>query len=95
MDDHDLRLVERFMPGGRLRRVPSKASKRRLVLEHVAQLFEPGVRYSERQVDAILTGVCEGGETDHVSLRRYLVDAQLLGRESGEYWRIGGWVYGT
>jgi hypothetical protein len=27
---------------------------------------------------------------DHVTLRRYLVDAQLLDRDSGQYWRSGG-----
>jgi hypothetical protein len=27
---------------------------------------------------------------DVAALRRYLVDAQLLDRADGEYWRIGG-----
>ena len=95
VDEDDARVVERFMPEGRLLRMPSKAAKRQLVLAQVAHLFEPGRRYSEPQVDAILTAVVEGGEADHVTLRRYLVDAQLLGRAAGEYWRIGGWVEGT
>lgn len=88
-------LVDRFMPDGRLWRLPSKAAKRELVLRHVAELFEPGERYTEAQVDAVLLGVTEGGETDHVTLRRYLVDYRLLDREAGEYWRSGGWVSGT
>ena len=88
-------LVERFMPGGRLWRLPSKAAKRVVVLEHVSELFEPGERYTEAQVNAVLLGVTEGGETDHVALRRYLVDYRLLEREAGEYWRSGGWVGGT
>ena len=29
---------------------------------------------------------------DYAALRRYLVDAGLLARSSGEYWRIGGRV---
>jgi hypothetical protein len=95
MDEHDVRLVERFMPDGRLLRMPGKAAKRQVVLAHVAHLFEPGTRYPESQVDDILKRVCEGGETDHVTLRRYLVDAQMLAREAGEYWRAGGWVDGT
>lgn len=95
MEQEELRLVERFMPHGRLLRIPSKAAKRQVVLQHLAHLFEPGVRYPERQVDEVLQGVCEGGETDHVSVRRYLVDSQLLAREAGEYWRVGGWVDGT
>ena len=33
-----------------------------------------------------------GGGTDHVSLRRHLVDQGLLSRSQGHYWRSGGWV---
>ena len=40
-------LVDRFMPDGRLWRLPSKAAKREVVLRHVAELFEPGERNTE------------------------------------------------
>ena len=50
--------------------------------------FEPGRRYPEPEVDAILRSFHD----DYPALRRYLVDAALLARERGEYWRIGGWV---
>jgi hypothetical protein len=57
----------------------------------VATLFEPGVRYPEREVDVLLKGFHAEPETaDHVSLRRYLIDAGLLSREAGTYWRTGG-----
>jgi hypothetical protein len=61
-------------------------SKRRIVLEHIAAAFEPGVRYPEREVDAIL----RAWHPDHAALRRYLVDEELLARDGGVYWRIGG-----
>ncbi len=35
---------------------------------------------------------CSGGATDHVALRRNLVDEGLLSRADGVYWRSGGWV---
>ena len=95
VDEDDARVVARFLPDGRLRQMPAKADKRRLVLEQVAHRFEPGRRYTEPEVDAILSEVVAGGDSDHVTLRRYLVDAQLLGRAAGEYWRVGGWVEGT
>ena len=47
--------------------------------------FEPGTRYTEKEVDAILRTWCAGGATDHVSLRRFLVDEGLLTREAGRY----------
>jgi hypothetical protein len=85
-------LVGRFVRDGRLLSLPAQDAKRRLVLEHVAQSFEPGRRYPEREVDAVLRAWTEGGATDHATLRRYLVDHGLLAREGGEYWRSGGWM---
>lgn len=95
VDTKQERIIEVFMPSGRLARIPAKAGKRTVVLERVAQRFEPGRRYAEAEVDEILKALTEGGESDHVTLRRYLVDAQLLAREAGVYWRSGGWVEGT
>lgn len=85
-------VVARFVRDGRLLSFPAQGAKRRLRLEHVAQSFEPGRRYPEREVDAALRAWTEGGAADHATLRRYLVDHQLLARESGEYWRAGGWM---
>jgi hypothetical protein len=58
------------------------------VLDHVAQRFELGRTYPEREVDAILKSVHD----DHAALRRYLVDDGFLTREAGVYWRSGGTV---
>jgi hypothetical protein len=80
-------VIDRFVTDGRLRRLPAKAAKREVVLRHLAAAFEPGERYSEAQVNEILLGFTDGGETDHVAVRRYLVDSGLLSREAGEYWR--------
>ncbi len=84
--------VRRFIRDGRLLRLPAQRSRRVAVLEHIAQAFQPGSRYSEKEVDVELRAWCAGGEADHVTLRRYLVDEGLLSREGGEYWRSGGWV---
>ena len=58
------------------------------MLDWLAQDFEPGERYTERQVNAILAR----RHPDTATLRRYLVDEDLLDRAGGEYWRIGGTV---
>lgn len=58
------------------------------MLERIALEFEPGIRYDERTVNAIVGRFFN----DHASLRRYLVDEGLLAREGGEYWRTGGRV---
>jgi hypothetical protein len=81
-------VLRAFFRDGRLIEIPTKASKRRIVLERVAIEFEPGVRYDEREVNAIVGAF----HTDHASLRRYLVDEGFLDRDGGEYWRSGGRV---
>ncbi|MDQ3763470.1 MAG: DUF2087 domain-containing protein [Actinomycetota bacterium] len=81
-----------FVRDGRLVRLPAQRSRRVAVLQHLAQSFQPGLHYSEKEVNGVLRAWCAGGEADHVSLRRHLVDEGLLSREGGEYWRSGGWV---
>jgi hypothetical protein len=81
-------VLRAFFRDGRLVEIPTKASKRRIVLERVAIAFEPGVRYDEREVNAIVGAF----HTDHASLRRYLVDEGFLDRDGGVYWRSGGHV---
>jgi hypothetical protein len=78
-----------FIRDGRITVVPAKRTRRRLLLDQVAQAFEPGRRYPESAVNAILKTVAD----DHCALRRYLVDEAFLSRTAaGIYWRIGGTV---
>jgi hypothetical protein len=82
-------VLRSFIRDGRLVQLPAARGKRRVVLEHIAASFEPGVTYREREVDAVL----RAWHPDHATLRRYLVDEQLMARERGSYWRIGGPVW--
>ena len=76
-----------FVAGDRLLSLPAQQSRRRTVLEHVlGRSFTPGEVYEERAVDERLRAWCDGGEVDHVALRRYLVDGDLLTRRDGRYW---------
>jgi hypothetical protein len=77
-----------FLGNGRIETLPAKHSRRRLLLDHIAQAFEPGVRYSERQVSQFLGSL----HSDHATLRRCLVDEEFLTRSDGQYWRSGGTV---
>lgn len=81
-------LADFLDPDGRLHTIPSKRSKLLVVLDHLAQSFEPGSTYPEKQVNEILSGF----HPDHAALRRYLVENGILDREAGVYWRIGGTV---
>ncbi len=77
-----------FVRDGTVESLPVKRSRRLEFLNEVAQAFEPGVRYPEREVNRRLAAI----HSDYAALRRYLVDEQLLDRAGGEYWRIGGSV---
>ncbi|MFI9782834.1 DUF2087 domain-containing protein [Kitasatospora sp. NPDC051984] len=73
--------------GGTLVDLPEEDPEaRRAVLGHLAATtFAPGDEYDERTVTTRLQPWCEDGPLDAVSLRRALVDAGLLTRESGRY----------
>ncbi|MBY3554280.1 DUF2087 domain-containing protein [Modestobacter lapidis] len=79
-------VLQAFLRNGRLVSVPVQQTKRRVVLDHLVRVFEPGVRYPEREVNALL----RAWYPDVAALRRYLVDEELLTREAGVYWRSGG-----
>lgn len=83
------RVLANFLDAdGRLHTIPTRRAKRLVVLDHLAQEFDPGRVYPESEVVEILTRF----HPDHAALRRYLVDDLFLSREDGHYWRTGGTV---
>jgi hypothetical protein len=78
-----------FIRDGRITAVPAKRTRRLLLLDQVAQAFEPGRKYPEAEVDKVLKAIFD----DHCTLRRYLVDEAFMSRDTtGLYWRAGGTV---
>jgi hypothetical protein len=77
-----------FAGDGRIETLPARLARRHLLLDKIAQAFEPGVRYSEHQVSLFLGAL----HADYAALRRYLVDEEFLSRSDGQYWRSGGTV---
>lgn len=89
VEPSDTRTLSRFLDAdGSLVTIPSKRSKRLVVLDHLAQSFELGVVYREAEVNDRLGRF----HPDVAALRRYLVDEQFLTRRDGFYWRSGGTV---
>ena len=72
---------------GSLRQIPSQPAKLRVILAYLIQSFETEKDYSEREVNQVLRRF----HADIAGLRRDLVDANLLARESdgSRYWRVG------
>ncbi|GAA1949807.1 hypothetical protein GCM10009798_06300 [Nocardioides panacihumi] len=89
VEPSDARTLSRFLDAdGRLVTIPSKHSKRLVVLDHLAQSFELGIVYPEDEVNVRLGRF----HPDVAALRRYLVDEHFLTRRDGFYWRSGGSV---
>lgn len=86
IDAYDRKVVNTYITSnGRLKDFPVQQKKLEAILRYVVRVFEPGVRYSEKQVNEMLSRFNE----DTARLRRNLVDFHLMQRQGGggEYWR--------
>jgi hypothetical protein len=92
MTDDERAVLERYFSGRTLREFPSQRAKQVVILQRLALEFDPGRRYTEREVNEILFPFFR----DWSTLRRHLVDEGFLDREAlgggNEYWRSGGRV---
>lgn len=87
LDAFDRKVVDAYVqPDGSLKTIPAQRKKLEAVLRYIVKSFEPGARYSEKQVNEILARF----HADTASLRRELIGYKLMAREGGggEYWRL-------
>lgn len=80
------KVLKAFLRNGKLTSIPVVHSKRLVVLDYLARLFEPGEAYPEAVVNERLAAF----HPDYAALRRYMVDDEFLHRRDGFYWRAGG-----
>lgn len=82
---YERKVLATFVSDGRIQAFPAQRKKQLVLLRWAAERFEPGRRYSEREVDETLAAIHE----DTARLRRGLVDERLMEREGGggAYWR--------
>ncbi len=78
------KVLRNYVDGEALKQIPSQLKKRQVILRWLVEDFEPGVRYSEKEVSERL----KRRHPDYAALRRYLVESRLMERENGIYWRI-------
>ncbi len=65
------------LPDGQLKEIPMQEKKLLAILKHVVKVFEPGMLYTEKQVNEALKRF----HPDSATLRRALVDRKMLERE--------------
>lgn len=85
---YDRKVLATFLdPEGRVIAFPAQEKKFQVLLRHVVRSFDPGTRYTEKQVNEILSRFND----DTASLRRGLIEYHLMQREAdgGAYWCTG------
>jgi biotin operon repressor len=83
-DAYRQKVLKTFFRHGRLVQFPAQLKKRIIVLEKIAEAFEPDREYTEKEVNFILLDYNE----DVASLRRGLIEQNLLTREKGIYIKV-------
>jgi hypothetical protein len=83
-DAYERKVLKDFFEGTHLKEIPASRKKRSVILKWLANQFDPGVHYSEVQVNEIL----QRYHPDSATLRREMIGEHLLQREKGFYWRI-------
>ncbi|HEX6384262.1 MAG TPA: DUF2087 domain-containing protein [Anaerolineae bacterium] len=77
------KVFRHYVDGERLKELPANPDEEKIILHWLAEQFQPGIRYPEREVNQVLNR----HHPDHALLRRYLVDNRLMERAGGFYWR--------
>jgi len=84
-DAYNRRVLNGFLlPDGSLKSIPAQRKKLEAILRHIAVDIKPGIRYTEKQINDLLSRF----HTDTATLRRELIGYRLLARAGGEYWKI-------
>jgi len=84
-DTFEQKVLRNFVdPDGRIIAFPAQEKKFLVILQYVFKAFEPGRRYSEKEVNELLSRYNE----DTASLRRGLIEYKMLARENdgSAYW---------
>ena len=75
------KLLKNHFEYGKLKTIPVQRKKRRIILEKLAESFETGKVYPEKEVNLIIAQYHD----DFCTLRRELIAEGIMEREHGEY----------
>lgn len=83
-DAYRHKVLRSFFRRGRLVQVPAQLKKRLIVLEKIAESFEPEREYSEMEVNHILLDFND----DVATLRRGMIEHEIMTRDKGIYKKV-------
>jgi DNA-binding transcriptional ArsR family regulator len=83
-DAWEKKVLADFFNGERLKEIPASRKKREVILRWLVEKFQHKKRYSEKEVNTIISK----HHPDFATLRRELICSKLLKRQEGVYSRI-------
>lgn len=76
------KVLDTFIQYGKLKSIPVQRKKKRIILEKIAECFEQGRIYPEKQVNLIIADFHD----DFCTLRRDLISEGIMERDGRGYW---------
>ncbi|MCR4894753.1 MAG: metalloregulator ArsR/SmtB family transcription factor [Eubacteriales bacterium] len=83
-DEYRRKVIGAFFDGTRLISIPVQRKKRLICYEKIAEMFETGREYSEKELDDIILRVHE----DYCTIRRDMIGEGILSRDGATYVRV-------
>src|SRR5262249_37047098 len=84
VDAWERKVLNDFLNGEQLKEIPASRKKREVVLRWLAERFKAEKKYTEKEVNTIISR----HHADFATLRRELICARLMERKNGIYWRV-------
>lgn len=82
LEQYRQKILKTFFRKGKLQQIPVQRKKRYIILQEFARKFAKGRKYSEVEVNEIITKIYN----DYCLIRREMIEEQLLKREGQTYW---------
>ena len=83
-EEYRQKVLGAFFDYGRLRSIPAQRKKRLICYEKIAEKFEIGKVYDEKEVNAIIAPIHE----DYCTIRRDMIGDGFFSREGNRYTRL-------
>ena len=83
-EEYRQRVIKSFFEYGKLRAIPVQRKKKLICYERIAESFELGKVYEERELSDIIAGFHE----DYCTIRRDMISEGILMREGSKYTRV-------
>ena len=83
-EQYKQKVIDTFFEYGKLKSIPVQRKKRDIVLREIAKVFEPGKRYTEKEVNIAIADFHD----DFCTIRREFICSGIMKRDKNMYWLV-------